>query len=379
MDTILFFQPRHYGTWRNLLTGLQRFARERAWLVHVLSRPQNDSSLESVIRHWRPVGCVMDCSAGEKAPPDAMFQDTRVVFLNRHPARGETASPVMRHDSAAVGRLAAQNMLELNLPHYAFVPYAPKREWSEIRGQAFLSAIAKARIPAFEFKGGDLRRWLMSLPKPCGIFAANDPVAQHVVAMAQNENIRIPEDVAVLGVDNDEIYCEGIMPGISSIETDMDKVGYNLGSFLSETIAATKLKQSVRLYAPSRVVERGSTRIFQAKEPGVAEAIDFIRRHACTANIGILDIMAQMKCSRREATQRFKRATGHTILEEIHDVRIHRMRELLETTTMKISTIIGACGYISEAFPKRLFLKRTGMTMRSYRMESTRRNAAARR
>ena len=285
----------------------------------------------------------------------------------------------MRHDSAAVGRLAAQNMLELNLPHYAFVPYAPKREWSEIRGQAFLSAIAKARRPAFEFKGGDLRRWLMSLPKPCGIFAANDPVAQHVVAMAQNENIRIPEDVAVLGVDNDEIYCEGIMPGISSIETDMDKVGYNLGSFLSETIAATKLKQSVRLYAPSRVVERGSTRIFQAKEPGVAEAIDFIRRHACTANIGILDIMAQMKCSRREATQRFKRATGHTILEEIHDVRIHRMRELLETTTMKISTIIGACGYISEAFPKRLFLKRTGMTMRSYRMESTRRNAAARR
>ena len=78
--------------------------------------------------------------------------------------------------------------------------------------------------------------------------------------------------------------------------------------------------------------------------------------------------MAQMKCSRREATQRFKRVTGHTILDEIHNVRLERMCELLKTTDMKISAIINVCGYESEPFPKRMFLKRTGMTMRAYRV-----------
>ena len=368
MNTILFFQPTRYGSWRRLLSGLQRFAREKGWLVHVLSRPKNDTELESIIQHWQPTGCVIDCSAGEKAPPDRMFRNTRVVFHNRHSQQGETPFPVIRHDSAAVGRLAAQELLSLDLPYYAFVPCRPKIEWSEIRGRTFLSEISKAKKSTYEFRSGDLRRWLGGLPKPCGIFAANDRIAQHIAAMAQATDTRIPEDIAILGVDNDEIYCEGVMPGISSIETDLDAAGYDLGIFLAEAIAAKRPSPSIKLYGPSRIVVRGSTRIFRQTEPGVANALDFIRRHACTVGIGIPEIMTQMKCSRREATQRFKRVTGHTILDEIHNVRLERMCELLKTTDMKISAIINFCGYESEPFPKRMFLKHTGMTMRTYRM-----------
>ena len=368
MDTILFFQPTRYGSWRKLISGLQRFAREKSWLVHVLSRPPNDTALEYAIRHWQPAGCVIDCSAEDTAPPDRVFKNTRAVFLNRYIKRGETIFPVMRYDSAAAGRLAAQTMMALNLPHYAFVPHLPKREWSEERGRTFLSVMAKEKKGTCEFQSGYLRDWLTNIPKPCGIFAANDSVAQQVAAMAQSAGIRIPEDIAILGVDNDEIYCEGVMPGISSIETDMDAAGYDLGIFLAEAIAAQRPRPSIRLYGPSRIVVRGSTRIFRRTEPGVADALDFIRRHACTVGIGIPEIMTQMKCSRREATQRFKRVTGHTILDEIHNVRLERMCELLKTTDMKISAIINFCGYESEPFPKRMFLKHTGMTMRTYRM-----------
>ena len=349
------------------MTGLQRFARENTWVVHVLSRPQSDSALKAILRHWQPIGCVVDCSAEDKAPPAEMFRKTRVVFLNRYPCKGEASFPVMRHDTAAVGRLAAENMLSLELPHYAFVPYSPRQEWSEVRGEAFMSVMEKAGMTVDEFRGGDLSKWLVALPKPCGIFAANDPVAQNVAAMAQAAGLRIPEDLSILGVDNDEIYCEGTMPGISSIATDMDAAGYALGQFLFDTINAARPVHSTRLYGPSKVVLRGSTRVFRRQEPGVADAIEFIRRQACVASIGIPDIMRLMKCSRREATQRFKLATGHTILAEIHEVRLKRMRELLETSDMKISAVIGLCGYMSEPFAKRIFLRRMGMTMRAYR------------
>ena len=376
MDTILFFQPRRYGSWRRLMTGLQRFASEKAWLVHVLSRPQDNASLGAILQQWKPIGCVVDCSAGEKPPPDNIFltNKTCTVFLNCWLHNNKTIFPVMCHDSAAVGSLAAESLLTLDLPRYAFVPCKPRRDWSEIRGKAFIAAVSKANKCALEFHGSDLKAWLLSLTKPCGIFAANDQMAQNVVATALAAGLRIPEDLSVLGVDNDEIYCEGTIPGISSIATDMDAAGYSLGRLLANTIKKPRPTSSIQLYGPSKIILRGSTRLLSHQVPKVAEAIDFIRRHACSSAIGISDVIKMMGCSRREATQRFKFATGHTILNEIHEVRIGSMREMLETGDMKISAIVGCCGYMSEAFAKKLFRRHTGMTMYAYRKTFSRRD-----
>ena len=185
----------------------------------------------------------------------------------------------MCHDSAAVGSLAAESLLALDLPRYAFVPCKPRRDWSEIRGKAFIAAVSKANKCALEFHGSDLKAWLLSLTKPCGIFAANDQMAQNVVATAQAAGLRIPEDLSVLGVDNDEIYCEGTIPGISSIATDMDAAGYSLGRLLANTIKKPRPTSSIQLYGPSKIILRGSTRLLSHQVPKVAEAIDFAKAH----------------------------------------------------------------------------------------------------
>jgi len=367
MDTVLFFQPRRYGSWRRTLTGLQRFARERDWLLHVMSRPDDDGLLPDLLRHWSPGGCIMDCGDGERPPSDRSFGDLPVVLFNLDMKLRRTRHPVFHQDSDAIARLAARHLLELGLADYAFVPHASRAAWSDIRARTFAACIRKAGRRLHRSGGALSADWPLALPKPCGIFAANDAVAQQVVALAQSRGIRVPDDLAVLGVDNDEIYCEGTIPGISSIGMDHDAIGYRLGEMLAHEMEGPSPSARTFAYDTSRIILRGTTRRFPSPEPGVTEALDFIRRFACSPHIRIADVIARMKCSRREATLRFRQATGRSILEEIHSVRIQRMCELLETGDAKISAVVNFCGYLSEAFPKRLFAKRMGMTMRAYR------------
>jgi len=367
MKTVLFFQPRRYGSWRRILTGLQRFARERDWLLHVTSRPDDDGLLPDLLRHWSPRGCIMDCGDGERPPSDRSFGDLPVVLFNLDMKLRRTRHPVFHQDSEAISRLAARHLLSLDLADYAFVPHPSQAAWSDIRARTFAACIRKAARRLHRSEGALSTDWLHALPKPCGIFAANDAMAQQVVALAQAGGIRVPDDLAVLGVDNDEIYCEGTIPGISSIGIDHDAVGYRLGEILAREMEGSSPSAQVFAYDTSRLILRGTTHRFQRPEPGVTEALDFIRRFACSPHIRIADVVARMKCSRREATLRFRQATGRSILEEIHSVRIRRMCELLETGDARISAVINFCGYLSEAFPKRLFVKQTGMTMRTYR------------
>ena len=367
MDTILFFQPRRYGSWRRLLSGLQQYARENNWLIHVLSRPDDDSAIPGLLRNWNPRGCIMDCGDGSRPPADRFFGTTPIVFFNRDAASPKTRHPVLHQDSYAIARIAAEHLQLLGLKDFAFVPHASQAAWSKIRNQEFSRLVTRTGGRIHRPSGDITADWLLDLPKPCGLFAANDAVAQRVVVLAQANGIRIPEDLAVIGVDNDEIYCEGSVPGITSIGIDFDSTARRLGEVLSRTISAPDKVVSLQLYDSAHLVPRGSTRRFRRNEPGVMEALDFIRRFACSDRIGIDDVIMRMKCSRREATQRFRAATGRSILEEIHEVRFQRMCELLKTTDAKISAIINFSGYRSEAFPKRMFVRRTGMTMRAYR------------
>ena len=372
MKSILYFQPCRFGVWRPLLSGLQRAASEGGFIVHTLHRPKKNESYDKILRIWNPSGCVVDCSAGDIPPPDEIFGNRAVMFLNRPPDSGRTRYPTFTHDSATVAKMAAKELLRNGFENYAYVPFNDKLMWSLVRGRVFSQEIMSAGKNQTTFNKGDLAAWLKSLRKPCGIFAANDAVAQKVVAIAQQNGLHVPGEIAVVGVDNDEIFCEGIVPGITSIETDLGSAGFELGKLLINEIKHPSDAPKTFYYRPERIVRRGSTRLFNIYESKVTEAVDFIRRHACTMKISIRDIMDIMKCSRCEATTRFRNATGRSILEEIHEVRFQRMCELLATTSMKISAVINFCGYSSETFPKRFFFRRTGMTMKQYRKENNR-------
>ena len=369
MDLILFFQPKRHGSWRQMLSGTQRYAKEHNWGLQIMARPSSDSDIVRAIRDWRPKGCIIDCSEDGRPLAERLLVGIPTVYLNADTNRHPVPHPILTHDSAATAKLAARELLSLGLTHYAYVPFPQPQKWSRIRERSFRSEIAATGFHVVTFHGGDLGQWLKRLPKPCGVMAANDPTALMTVSAALLAGIGVPDELAVIGVDNDEIFCESTMPGLTSIEIDYEKIGYRLGELLAREINGDGTHE-VTLFKPDRIVKRGSTLVSSRRNPRVSLALEFIRRHGCVQKLCVDDVAEIMKCSRRLATKTFRETTGKSILEWIHDVRFGKLQRLLSTTSGSITSIIQDCGFSSESFTKRLFRKRTGMTMGDFRSRS---------
>ena len=371
MDLILFFQPKRHSSWRQILSGTQLYAKERNWGLQIMSRPASDSDIAGAIRDWRPKGCIIDCSEDGRTLAENLLAGTPTVYLNADTNGRRIPHPILAHDSEVTAKLAASELLSLKLTHYAYVPFPQPQKWSRIRERSFRTEIAKAGFRTSTFRGGDLGKWLKQLPKPCGLLAANDPTAQMAATAASLAGIGIPDELAIIGVDNDEIFCESTMPGLTSIKIDYERIGYRLGELLGREIDGHSTP-GVTLFSPDRIVKRGSTLRTHRQDPRVSLALEFIRRHGCVQKLCIDDVAKIMKCSRRLATRTFRNTTGVSILGWIHNVRFERLEQLLATSSDSITDIIQDCGFGSESFAKRLFRKRTGMTMRAYR-DSTKR------
>lgn len=375
MDVVLFFQSTSRKSWRVKLAGAFRFAKERDWLVQVVEGGESgatESSIREALALWRPVGCLVDRANASGSPPDRAFGALPAVYLDQDPARPSESRPCVLHDSAATVRLAAAELLApgTNRSSCAFV--GPRRAafWSVERAAAFREAARGRGLPFSAFEGGDLPSWLASLARPCAILAANDCEARMVANAARSVGLRIPEDISLCGVDNDELYCESGAPGISSVEPDFASAGFRLAAMLALEIDSGGLGPVVETYGPSRLVRRDSTRILRCGGGGgfrVRRALEAIRAGALRERFGVDDVARAMGCSRRLATLRFREATGRTILEEILDVRFNRACELLRDTDKPVFLIVSECGYASGAFFKRHFASRTGMTMSQWR------------
>ena len=172
--------------------------------------------------------------------------------------------------------------------------------------------------------------------------------------------------MALIGVDDVSYVCENSRPTLSSIRQDFGLAGRTAAALLQDMMDHPRRTWAPRPYAGGIVVRRESTSFVKGGDRLVLAAVEFIRRHACEG-IGPLDVVAELGCSRRLADLRFTRATGHTILDEIHAVRLERARELLRNPRIDYASLPDFCGYNSLVDLRRVFRKRTGMTMGEYR------------
>ena len=167
------------------------------------------------------------------------------------------------------------------------------------------------------------------------------------------------------------MFCEAVSPGLTSAEPDFERAGYRLAQMLAEEIGkggkGKRGKRKVEFYGPLRLVRRGSTAVSSGTSPRVRRALEYIRRNACSQSICLDRIIEEMGCSRRMGTLQFKKETGRTMLAEIHEHRFEKACDLLSRTSLPIATVVAHCGYRSDAFAKKMFLARTGITMREYR------------
>ena len=385
MDTILYFQPQQQPYIPEKVAGVRAIASRRGTNVQIVNRDPTTGLVAELAAFWHAIGAIVECGARTAPLDTAAFGTLPVVLCSPDP--GSRAAPAMSvsHDSVATARVAARELLSTGFSHFAFVPFPVPRYWSRTRERTFAEAIRKhgndfrvfRPAPSADAKSGEpfsiawqmgLRRFLAALPKPCGVFAANDAVGEEVLKAARFAGVAVPDDLSVLGVDNDEQVCERCEPPLSSIDPDFRRAGMLAAELLFEAVAkgGTPPTAGRLSFGPLRVVHRASVRLSAVSDKCVADAIALIRSKACEG-LRAADVAALFPCSRRLACVRFRRATGRTILAEIHAVRLETAKRLLETTGIPLKALSDFCGFEDANSLRKFFRRETGMTLRAWR------------
>ncbi len=380
MKTVLFFISSTRHTCSNRLEGILRYARGRDWHVQVVERAFHKVNVREQLDFWKPIGVIAECGSGARELNAASFGDIPAVYFDADRAtRG--AGCYVGSDSDSISRLAARHLLSLGLPNYAFATFRLPMFWARERSEAFAEAVAKSGKGCFVFdperelrpdaRQHQLTAWLRNLPRPCGIFAANDYVGEEIINICGQLGISVPNDIAVLGVDNDEQICERLVPTLSSIAPDFVYGGYLAAKMLGEAIdGAATPDGDVSLFATDRLVVRQSTRRIACDRKRVADAVEMIRKRALEG-LSVPDVVAFMGEPRRTAEMHFREATGRSIHEEIDEVRFAKVFELLRNPRQELGAIPDLCGFSTGVALRKAFLLRTGLSMRDWRKKNT--------
>ena len=347
--------------------------------IHLWRSPRPAESPQALVEVLRPHGILFlrdvftFAEAREMAGPDIP-----VVFVERSPDPGsEVAAPAgfVFSDHRDIAARAAQVLIGSGRDDFGYAPFLDgEKVWSHQRGQEFerLVRAAGKRFHAFRRPSAPagptvlakaLSRWLEALPKPCGIFAANDMAGENVLSLCARTGLRVPDDVAVVGVDDFAPICEAASPTLSSVACDFPAECAAGVALLADLMEGRVGAPAIRAVPALGVVRRSSSRFLRDRR--VAAAQEFIRLHACEEGFGPRDVMRQMGLSRAYAFTLFRATTGRTILDEIHDIRLARAKGLL-AGGMAPDLVAAACGYASHADFRRVFRRRVGMTVRAW-------------
>ena len=370
MQIVLFFQSSQRNNWERKLAGAYQFAREHDWLLQVIPNATTAQEMRRTITFWKPAGCMVDMVNSHCAVPDSIFQNCPVVYLDPPRARLQTCNPILEHDSAATAKLAAEELLKSGFENYAYIPYQDNR-WNRDRMESFRRVVTMAGKRFHKLSSTNPRIILSHLPKPCGILAGNDAAAADTIHAAAVLGLAIPEQIAVAGIDNEELLCENENPTISSVEQDFEGAGYRLAQLLAMEMERKGSAPKFSMYGPLRLVKRGSTAMFPKDDPRVRRGLEYIRRKATSGKVSVDAVAEAMGCSRRLATLRFREIAGRSITDEIQRVRIETAKLLLRDTWRTIDSIVDLCGYASASYLKKAFKAHTGTTMREWRKRKT--------
>ena len=272
----------------------------------------------------------------------------------------------IRNSSVEIGRAAANHLLAIGkCRSYAFVHNPSVMQWSIDRCKAFRETLRDNGFWCHELKTPE---GLQKLERPVGIFAANDDRGYDVIEFCHAHRIRVPEDAAVLGINNDTLICENCHPRLSSIQPDFEQEGYLAAETLSKMMKLPRTSQTSQtfLVGVKTIVRRESTAELSPSGKLVQKALAYIQRNALRG-ISVDDVSRHLKVSRRLADLRFRELQGTTIGETIISLRLAEVKRLLRSTKEPIDSIAALCGYSNPNYLKNLFKRRFAMSMRDFR------------
>ena len=310
------------------------------------------------------------------------WQRNGLHVVNVSGSAGDVPFPRVGVDDVAAGRLAAEHLLGLGLRHFVCVR-SPSTTYGERRGNGFAGRLAEAGHACcdlldelshlslddlYALLGGPrhLGAWLASLPRPMGVFACTDAFASRVVDAARFNELRVPEDIAVIGADNDELICETKQPPLSSVYLPARRIGYIAAELLDRLLQGEPPPDQPVLLEPGPVVARQSTGAQAIPDPIVATAMRFIAEHAIEP-ITADDVIAAVPLSRRALEQRFADVIGSTPTVEIRHRRIEHAKRLLTMTDLSIDSIAALSGFTDHRHLSRTFARHVGRSPSAHR------------
>lgn len=364
---------------RGLLEGVNGFVRtQEPWSIY-LPEQERGATPPAWLGRWQGDGIIARIETPEIAKA---VTRTGLPVIDVSAARRVPEIPWVETNDQVIAELASQHLLERGFREFGFCG-VQDYNWSLWRQQYFADYLKDSGYECHTYAGDSpqtknfswnreqraLTKWVTNLPKPIGILACYDIKAQQLLDACREVDIAVPEQVAVLGVDNDALLCDLSTPSLSSVAPNAYRAGYEAASLLHRMMAGEKVEAEPHLIDPLGVETRESTDVSAIRDPEIADAVRFIREHACDG-INVNDVVKQTPLSRRVFESRFRKAVGRTAHEEIVRVRINRVKQLLSETDLTLASIATKAGFRHVEYLTVAFKRSTGVTPTQFRKKN---------
>ncbi|MGC9453422.1 MAG: substrate-binding domain-containing protein [Phycisphaerae bacterium] len=364
-----------YG--RSVLRGICAYAKQgRPWAFNSALPGSNAGRL---LAEWEPAGVIGHLSVRSDA--NAVERLNRPA-VNVSGVLDDVSVPRVGVDDYAVGQMAARHFIERGFRAFGYIGER-NTAYSERRLAGYRGELGAHNLDCevFTERGGPIAaynerswkrsdaaitRWLRSLEMPAAVFACNDVMGMRLSEGCRLVELRVPEDIAIVGVDDDELLCDMARPPLSSVRLPLEQIGFEAARVLDGMLNGQSPPAEPVLLPPSHVVTRQSSDILAVNDAEVASALRFIRTHAGEP-IGVREVLAACSVSRRVMERRFQKALGRSPLDEIIRVRIERAKEVLAETHLPMSAVAEASGFNGASRLSVVFRDHTGMTPTEYR------------
>jgi LacI family transcriptional regulator len=356
---------------RGLLAGILRHVREHEpWTVFLPEHGRGRPPLEALAK-WAGDGVIARIETESTARSiERLRRQFGIPVIDVSAARLVADLPYVETDDVAIAAVAADHFFERDFRHFAFLG-DDRFRWSDNRCRAFVEAVAAQghEVAVFSPRGRRappadddeaVEAWLARLPKPVALLACYDSRGRQAIDACRRAGIAVPDEVAVLGVDDDDVLCGLASPPLSSVMPDAIGAGRRAAELLEQLMRGEPLERSEWLLPPLGIAVRQSTDVLAIEDPLVVAAVRHIRDHACDG-INVADVARVLTTTRRVLENRFTKRVGHTPHEEIARVQFRRVEQLLLETDLPLATIALRAGFRHTEYMTVAFTKRHGM------------------